>query len=575
MKSEKTPNRRGSFIVWSMAWAIVLWLGGGQLAWAQKKYDPNHPFVEALVRRAIGYLENSRTRAADDLLLSALCVIETSKRYENEIPQDHPLVRDAVDTILALIGSHQAGDKASVLHSAGIYVPCMGVIVLCEVNDQVYADQINYLLDVISRRQNGNGGFGYPSDLRISDTSQGQYVGLAFVVARNHGFLRDPEIAKRLLDCYCDTQRNDTWVYHYLDRVPQTNDQLERLSLHCAGLSCTYLLADVLKLRVKTKRGATAVAQGQAVAAQGGGELPASVTVYVKPKEGDAEDKDAPLVDYNTVRLNEVQGAAQRWLRDHYTVFPDRWPFYYMYGFERFAFFKEKNEGGLSDFPSWYDDGVDELAARQLNDGSWAVPEGAHGENIHQATGLAILFLVRSSQILFVEGRGGLVVGNPGLEPNKRYDMVNGQAQSSDLGKGIDDVVNLIRQAGTEQQLEELLPILGSAIKQLAEDGNKSKGEKMAFLRAMVSHEDNLRRLVAVKVLAGQQDLDNVPALLFALTDPDLEICREAHDGLRLVSRKVDAFPLSDNPEKPEFEELKKKWTAWYLRLRPNAELMD
>jgi hypothetical protein len=97
----------------------------------------------------------------------------------------------------------------------------------------------------------------------------------------------------------------------------------------------------------------------------------------------------------------------------------------------------------------------------------------------------------------------------------------------------------------------------------------------MAFLRGMVSHEENMRRLVAVKVLAGMQDLDNVPALLFALTDPDLEVCREAHNGLRLISRKVDAFQLSADPTAKEYLDLKKKWTDWYLKLRPNAELMD
>jgi hypothetical protein len=188
---------------------------------------------------------------------------------------------------------------------------------------------------------------------------------------------------------------------------------------------------------------------------------------------------------------------------------------------------------------------------------------------------LAILFLVRSSQILFVEGREGVTIGNDSLKPNTRIDMTNGTVNSSELGKGIDDVMNLIKKSGGEEELEQLLPILGAAIRQLSEDPSKSRGEKMAALRALVLHEDNLRRLVAVKVLAGLQDLDSVPALLFALTDPDLDVCREAHNGLRLISRKIDSFPLSSDPTPKEYLDLKKKWTDWYLKLRPNAELMD
>ncbi|MFM7741367.1 MAG: hypothetical protein ACKO9H_18360, partial [Planctomycetota bacterium] len=193
-----------------------------------------------------------------------------------------------------------------------------------------------------------------------------------------------------------------------------------------------------------------------------------------------------------------------------YQVFPKVWPYYYMYGFERYAFFREKSEGAVSELPNWYDDGVVELMNRQQGNGSWEFPKAdinsgqiSIGEsNPNQATCLAILFLVRSSQILFVEGREGVTIGNDSLKPNTRIDMSNGTVTSSELGKGIDDVMNLIKKSGGEEELEQLLPILGAAIRQLSEDPSKSRGEKMAALRALVLHEDNLRRLVAVKVLA-------------------------------------------------------------------------
>lgn len=574
------------FLVISLVWL-------SSTVTAQKLYDPNHPDVEAMVNRGISYVEANAPRGIDEALLAALAIIETKKRYENEVPRDNPIVRKAVEDTLQAVADDQAGGVAPFLRSTGAYVPCLGVIVLCEVNDQLYASQINYLLGLVLRRQNAEGGFGYPHEKEVTDTSQGQYIGLALTVAKNHGFQWDVEAAKRLLETFCNTQVNDTWVYHYSGRQPRGGnapefDRTPRLSIHVAGLSSTYLLADLLNLRIRGKRGAGAVtgsdnaASVAAVANSDVDPLPPAVRIYVKPKEGESKADD-PIVSFDTSKLNGVLTGGTRWLVSQYQVFPEVWPYYYMYGFERYAFFREKSEGAVSELPNWYDDGVVELMNRQQGNGSWEFPKAdinsgrvSIGEsNPNQATCLAILFLVRSSQILFVEGREGVTIGNDSLKPNTRIDMTNGTVNSSELGKGIDDVMNLIKKSGGEEELEQLLPILGAAIRQLSEDPSKSRGEKMAALRALVLHEDNLRRLVAVKVLAGLQDLDSVPALLFALTDPDLDVCREAHNGLRLISRKIDSFPLSSDPTPKEYLDLKKKWTDWYLKLRPNAELMD
>lgn len=566
---------------------------------AQKLYDPNHPDVEAMVNRGVAFMERNPPRGLDEGLLAALAVIETKKRYENEVPRDNPIVRNAVEGILQAVASDQAfsndqaGGVAPMLRSTGAYIPCLGVIVLCEVNDQLYAEQIKYLLGMVVRRQNSDGGFGYPHEKEVTDTSQGQYIGLALTVAKNHGFKWDIEAARRLLETFCETQINDTWIYHYSGREPRGRpasdfDRTPRLSIHVAGLSSTYLLADLLNLRIRGKRGSGAVvgadnaASVAAVANSDVEPLPSGVRVYVKPKEGESKADD-PLVNFDTSKINGVLSSGTRWLVGQYEVFPKVWPFYYLYGFERYAFFREKSEGAVSELPNWYDDGVVELMNRQLGDGSWKLPQEdvnsgrvAIGETSPiQATGLAILFLVRSSQILFVEGREGVTIGNDSLTPNTRIDMSNGTVTTSELGKGIDDVMSLIKNSGGDEELEQLLPVLGAAIRQLSEDPTKSRGEKMAALRGLVLHEDNLRRLVAVKVLAGLQDLDSVPALLFALTDPDLEVCREAHNGLRLISRKIDSFPLTSDPTPKEYLDLKKKWTEWYLKLRPNAELMD
>ncbi|MCE2792373.1 MAG: hypothetical protein LW697_07940 [Blastopirellula sp.] len=117
---------------------------------AQRRYDPNHPDVETVVNRGIAFVEANAPRGIDEQLLAALAIIETKKRYENEIPRDHPIVQAAVAGILDAVNGDQSGGATTLLRNTGAYIPCLGVIVLCEVNDQLYANQINYLLDLFS-----------------------------------------------------------------------------------------------------------------------------------------------------------------------------------------------------------------------------------------------------------------------------------------------------------------------------------------------------------------------------------------------------------------------------------------
>jgi HEAT repeat protein len=135
--------------------------------------------------------------------------------------------------------------------------------------------------------------------------------------------------------------------------------------------------------------------------------------------------------------------------------------------------------------------------------------------------------------------------------------------------------MDMLKNTSTEDDLDKISQALGPAIKQFTEKEGKSRGEQMAFLRGLVTDENFNKRLVAIRFLASQQDLDNVPALLYALTDPDFRICREAHNGLRLISRKVDAFTLTENASRAEFDAVRKSWTEWYLGIRPDAQLFE
>ena len=98
---------------------------------------------------------------------------------------------------------------------------------------------------------------------------------------------------------------------------------------------------------------------------------------------------------------------------------------------------------------------------------------------------------------------------------------------------------------------------------------------QLAYLRGFVSDRNYFKRLIAVKLLSRQQNMDNVPALIYALGDPNLKVCAEAHNGLRLISRKLDSIKITEDASFADYQNIKRQWTEWFLQIRPGAELLD
>ncbi|MEZ6091036.1 MAG: HEAT repeat domain-containing protein [Pirellulaceae bacterium] len=82
-------------------------------------------------------------------------------------------------------------------------------------------------------------------------------------------------------------------------------------------------------------------------------------------------------------------------------------------------------------------------------------------------------------------------------------------------------------------------------------------------------------RRAAARALGQSSDLDLVPTLIFALTDPDKPASREARNALRFVSRKFNGFGLSDDPTPKELKQAVDQWKAWYLRVNPSYVFLD
>jgi hypothetical protein len=81
--------------------------------------------------------------------------------------------------------------------------------------------------------------------------------------------------------------------------------------------------------------------------------------------------------------------------------------------------------------------------------------------------------------------------------------------------------------------------------------------------------------MVAVRALAQTRDLDNVPVFIYALSDPDERVAREAEDGLRFVSRKLEGVGSFEAGPPSQRGTGIAKWKEWYLSIRPDAEFLN
>ena len=82
-------------------------------------------------------------------------------------------------------------------------------------------------------------------------------------------------------------------------------------------------------------------------------------------------------------------------------------------------------------------------------------------------------------------------------------------------------------------------------------------------------------RRVAANLLATSDELRVVPALIFALSDGDLQVRRYARDGLRFISRKFEGYGMPDKPNVGELQKAQQQWRDWYRTMNPKYVFLD
>ena len=574
---------------------MLLILLAPSFANAQKKYSPDHPDVRAMCDKAMKVLTKKGDikgpRGAGTAALRGLAILQYHKRYFQRVPKDDPYLKLAVEHI---VGEFPKSGKGQILSEKEMYYPCLALILLAEYDALKYQSEIKAILKMINDRQLGFGAHSYSNETRTGDTSQTQFVALALTVAKTHGFDFDVNVAKRSLEWFVRSQKPEgAWVYKptFSDNPKGTGGGRPSLSMQAAGTGSVYLLADLLQL-YKRKKPLNKTLAG----AQGIDGLPGTVRVYVKPAdEGktSAARKRGPLVDFDRGSLNAATKKGNDLFISMFATESEFWQYYYLYALERYAYFREQAEGKVAGIEDWYDQMIEFLKEKQADNGGFP-PGRTRAESVQIGTAFAVLFMVRSSEVINLPAAEAELDGDLGFKSDivLRQDK-SGRVRGLEAERNLAETLELMKEGASDQQLRDVAESLRKQIGEFRKKDDKSRGEIKAFLRGMIGANNYFRRLIAVRFLAGEQDMDNVPALIYALGDPDFRIAIEAHNGLRLISRKIDSLSVSQetrrnairspdvlkdderNLMQAEFSSVKKKWTSWFLKIRPGAELLD
>ena len=201
---------------------------------AQTAYAPDHPKVKRTVEAAVKYLRKFKGNSEHNCL-AALAIVQASKRYEAEVPEGDAFVDKTVEEIRKEVNGGR------LLNAKEMYYPCLAMILLCEMDSDLYRSEIDKLVKSFEDRQLDDGAFTYKGK-KTWDTSQTQFVALAYFVARQHNINIQVNSAKRILEFMMAIQDQQTWAYDAKDRK-------RRISIHAACSGTVYLLSDLLKLQ--------------------------------------------------------------------------------------------------------------------------------------------------------------------------------------------------------------------------------------------------------------------------------------------------------------------------------------
>lgn len=501
--------------------------------------SPESPEVVAAVNRGLQYLETHDEPRSGGKALIALAFLKNGQ-------EDHPYIQQALESVQSTIKKDYSED---------VYTNGLSIIFLITLDPVKYRTEIDALLGFMIARQKPHGGWGYDHQAS-GDTSMTQYAVLSMWEAGAVGIETPVASWERVSNWLLRTQDpSGAFGYQGRDsgsftRVPQAE---VRHSMAAAGLGSLYVCTDHLGLSNTPQQ-----------------ESNVPTALQVVQDEQTKKRRLTNNVDTGRVQLAASDGAE--WFVKNHDMDAKPYTHYYLYAYERYRSFREVAENSVEIEPAWYDEAATFLLQTQREDGSW-LSSGTTGPECD--TAFAVLFLLRSTKkSLNHAGRfgAGTLVGGRGLPTGDGpVQMRGGRVIAKPLAGPAEELLKLIEDPNREDHDQAV-----QGFEDLARMGNEELlTEHEAKIKELAAKGDPDARRAAVVALGRTGNLDNVPILIYALTDPDERVFLAARDSLRFISRRFDVFEsegvLSADRLRAEIE----RWKQWYRRIRPDAVFED
>jgi HEAT repeats len=517
-------------------------------------YSPKDPVVEAMVDRGIKYLEGVPAIGGREGTKMMVAYAHHKCRHDPE----NPLVKQGIAEAKKFVQLVATGGLD--LEQKRNYLIAVCVLLLAEVDADLYKPDLELLQQSLMGGQYTNGAFGYPGE-KDGDVSQTQYALLAIWTLDRNGIKMDyNRVVSAILWLLRVQDVNGGWPYHGQDpgpgkpNVPQNKVDM---SMSLAGGSSVLIAGDALRLWGDTVDDAD----------PGIPDLPVAIKLY-------KEDTNAKVRKSAAITQEPVKAAVQRmngWRQQNpYKRGAIDWYYYQIYTLERYESFIEIANGSpKDDSPVWYNTVVEELKQTQGGDGGWTERSQTTSE---LSTAFALLFLIRSTQKAIFQDHSGALRGGYGLPKDTTNIQVDGtQIKGPNIAEGVNDLLKLLEADGADDMEGKSIP----DDLELPTDPVERKAQLDRLERLVRGSKSWQARRVAAKLLGKSDELRVVPALIYALSDNDESVRRYARDGLGFISRKFDGFDLPDKPTREEVEQAQAFWRDWYRRMNPKYVFLD
>lgn len=507
---------------------------------------PNSPEVRRAIDGGIKYLESG---AASDPRVGANALVGIALLKRRASP-DHPKIVAAVEQIKKELKPEDPTQMDLDIYSTGL-----SIIFLIELDPTTYQAETECLLKYLQHCQKPHGGWGYP-DNETGDTSMTQYGVLGSWEAVQAGFSVPIDSLDAVATWLLRTQDPDggfgyQGVLGNGQTLVKQNDV--SLSMTAAGFGSLNICSTLLGLTPKRVR-------------QRDDKVPLALKEVVTPDANQGTVKRKSHIDAGRVR--ETRSRAERWLQANYRIDFPGYTHYYLYALERCMSFQEYLEQNRDTEPPWYNEGAQFLIESQSEDGGWQsacgrVPDTAFG----------VLFLLRSTKKSIERVRSfgdGTLIGGRGLPKNtSAVELRDGHVVPRPLLGPAEKLLAALENP-EDQDIDERIEVLAELPSEEVKALSRKYGEK---IRRLVSNKSPETRLAVVRALGKTRNLDNVEPLIFALTDPDPVVAREANEALLRISRNSSMVSFPEKPTDEERRLVVEKWKSWYRAIRPNVTL--